>query len=94
MITSKYLNAVLTVIAVLMGLNLWADAHQSRSSVSGLIDPATPAHAAPVNRIDAAQQRTAMIQELKNLAGKADAISKKLGDGSIKVTVEGGVDKD
>ncbi len=87
---SKYLNAVLTVIALLLGLNLWVGAHQS--SASAAFDPATDALAQGTT--DAGAQRKAMIDELKSLGSKVDAMSKKLTDGSIKVQVEGQPTKD
>ncbi len=87
---SKYLNTVLTVIAVLLGLNLWVGAHQSPAAAA--MDPATEALAQ--GRTDAGAQRKAMIDELKNLGSKVDAMSKKLGDGSVKVTVESLPDND
>lgn len=80
---SNYLNTVLTVIAVLMALNLWVGVHQSPASA--MIDPATPAHAA--GRTDAGQQRAEMIAALNKLDTTVNAMSKKLGDGSVKVTV-------
>lgn len=80
---SKYLNTVLTAIAVLLGLNLWVGVHQSPASAS--LDPATPAHAQ--GRTDAGAQRAAMIKELQTLGSKVDSLSKKLSDGSMKVTV-------
>lgn len=90
MLNSKYLNAVLTTIAVLLALNLWVNVHQSPAA--SLIDPASEAQAQ--GRVDAGQQRAAMIDELKNLTGKVDALSRKLADGSIKVTVQGEPDND
>lgn len=81
---SKYLNSVLTVIAVLLALNLWVGVHQSPAAAA--IDPSADALAQ--GRVDAGKQRADMIAELKNLSGKVDAMSKKLTDGSMKVTVE------
>lgn len=87
---SKYLNAVLTVIALLLGLNLWVGAHQSPAAAA--IDPASDALAQGTT--DAGTQRKAMIDELKALNTKVDAMSKKLTDGSITVKVEGQPEKD
>lgn len=87
---SKYLNAVLTMIAVLLGLNLWVGAHQSPASAA--FDPATDVLAQ--GKTDAGAQRNTMIEELKGLSSKVDALSKKLTDGSIKVQVESKPEKD
>lgn len=81
---SKYLNAVLTVIALLLGLNLWIGAHTAPAASA--MDPASEALAQ--GRVDAGQQRADMIAELKKLSGKVDALSGKLTDGSVKVKVE------
>lgn len=84
MTPSKYLNSVLTVIALLLALNLWVGAHQSPAAAA--LDPSGQALAQ--GRVDAGQQRAEMIKELKALGGKVDAMSKKLGDGSIKVKLD------
>lgn len=90
MISTKYLNTVLTAIALLLALNLWVGIHDAPASSA--IEPANEAHAQ--GRVDAGQQRAAMIEELKGLNGKIDTLSKKLGDGSVKVKVEGDAGKD
>ena len=87
---SNYLNAVLTLIALLLGLNLWVGAHQSPAAAA--IDPASNALAQ--GKTDAGEQRAQMIDQLKTLNTKMDALSTKLGDGSVKVKVEGDPDKD
>jgi hypothetical protein len=87
---SKYLNAVLTAIALLLGLNLWVGAHQSPAAAA--MDPS--AEALAQGKVTAGEQRSQMITELKAIGTKVDALSKKLGDGSVKVTVEGDVRKD
>lgn len=80
---SRYLNTVLTAIALLLALNLWVGAHQSPAAAA--LDPATDALAQ--GRTDSGQQRAAMIAALNQLNTKVDSMSKKLSDGSIKVTV-------
>lgn len=90
MINTKYLNAVLTVIALLLALNLWVGAHQSPASAA--LDPSSEALAQ--GRTDAGQQRAKMIEALQNLGSKVEAMNKKLSDGSIKVKVEGNADND
>lgn len=87
---SNYLNVVLTVIAVLLGLNLWVGLHQSPASA--LLDPATPAHAA--GSVSAGQQRANMIKSLEKIQSSVDAVSSKLTDGSMKVTVTSMPDHD
>lgn len=84
MTPSKYLNSVLTVIALLLALNLWVGAHQS--PVAAAMDPSSEALAQ--GRIDAGQQRAEMIKELRLLGSKVDSMSKKLSDGSIKIKIE------
>lgn len=87
---TRYLNTVLTVIALLLALNFWVGAHQSPASA--MVDPAAPAHAA--GRTDAGQQRAAMIDAIKKLDTTVDAMNKKLSDGSVKVIVTSMPDKD
>ena len=88
--SSKYLNTVLTVIAVLLWLNLWVGAHQSPTGAA--LDMTEQAHAA--GRTDSGQQRARMIEELSALGSKMDGMNKKLSDGSIKVQVQGLPNKD
>jgi len=79
----KYLNTVLTVLAVLLALNLWVGVHATPSQGVGL-----ESRANAQGRIDAGQQRAEMIKELKGLKATVEAMSGKLTDGSIKVKVE------
>lgn len=80
---AKYLNAVLTVIALLLALNLWVGAHHSPAAAA--LDPAHEALAQ--GRTDSGAQRAKMIEQLSVLNDKIDAMSKKLTDGSVKVSV-------
>ena len=87
--TSKYLNTVLTCIAVLLGLNLWTGLHTTSAGQS--LDPATSAHAQ--GRTDAGQQRTEMIRKLDAVATAMDGVSGKLDamttrGGAVRVEVE------
>lgn len=86
---TKYLNAVLTVIAVLLALNLWVGVNPAPSDS---INPEGQAIAQ--GRVDAGQQRAEMIKELKGVKSTVEAMSKKLSDGSITVKVEGDADHD
>ena len=81
---SKYLNTVLTAIAVLLALNLWVGVHQSPASAA--IDPAGEAYAQ--GSVTAGQQRAQMIDALGDLSEKIDALSRKLSDGSMRVQVD------
>lgn len=79
----KYLNTVLTVLAVLLALNLWVGVNSGPSEGIGL-----EGQAIAQGRVDAGQQRAEMIKELKGLKSTVEAMSSKLTDGSIKVKVE------
>ena len=85
----KYLNTVLTVLAVLLALNLWVNVNGSPTNGIGL-----ESQAIAQGRVDAGQQRADMIKELKSLKSTVEAMSSKLTDGSIKVKVEGDPDHD
>lgn len=89
MTNTKYLNAVLTVIAVLLALNLWVGVNPSPSASAN-----PEGQAIAQGRVDAGQQRADMIKELKGMKSTIEAMSKKLTDGSIKVKVESEPDKD
>lgn len=96
MTASKYLNTVLTVIAVLLGLNLWAGMH-SGSNAAQALDPATPALAQ--GRTDAGQQRATIIDKLEEVVASVDAVSSKLDAmtnraGQVRVEVEAMPDAD
>lgn len=85
---TKYLNTVLTAIAVLLALNLWVGVNAEPGDSSSL-----ESQAIAQGRVDAGQQRSEIIKELKGLKTAVDSLSKKL-DGSIKVKVEGDADND
>jgi len=74
MTASKYLNTVLTVLTVLLGLNLWTGMHQSPAAEA--LDPATSAYAQ--GGANPAAQRQAMIDELKSISTSMDALNTKL----------------
>lgn len=79
----KYLNTVLTVLAVLLALNLWVGVQPSPSNQLGL-----ESQAIAQGTVNAGQQRTEMIKELQGIKSTVESMSKKLTDGSIKVKVE------
>lgn len=89
MTDSKYLNAVLTTIAVLLALNLWVGIHHAPG-----VEPNPEGQAIAQGRVDAGQQRAEMIKELKGVKSTVESVSKKLSDGSITVKVEGDTKKD
>lgn len=89
MTNTKYLNAVLTVIAVLLALNLWVGVNPAPSEQIGM-----ESQAIAQGRVDAGQQRAEMVKELKGLKSTVESMSKKLSDGSITVKIEGDVEKD
>ncbi len=86
--TFRYMNAVLTVIAVLLTLNLWtmwtADAVPARSN----LDFAAPAQAQGLP--NAAAQRQEMISALKQQTQAITEMSKTLKSGQVRVRIEGG----
>lgn len=77
----RYLNAVLTVIAVLLTMNLY---------VAWSVSPgvATGAHAAESGLVNAGAQRKEMIDLLKQLNVSMDEMKTALTDGSIRVTTQ------
>ena len=79
--TSKYLNTVLTVIAVLLALNLWVGVHQSPAAA------AVDNEAMAQGTTTAGQQRSQMIEALGNLNTSVEQVNRKLGDGSVRVQV-------
>lgn len=87
--TSKYLNTVLTVIAVLLGLNLWTTMHTTDAGQA--LDPATAAHAQ--GRTDAGQQRTEIIRKLDAVVTAVEGVGDKVDSmttrgGAVRVEVE------
>lgn len=88
MTNAKYLNAVLTTIALLLALNLWVGVNSAPGERVSL-----ESQAIAQGRIDAGQQRAEMIKELKGLKSTVESMSKKLDD-SITVKVEGDADND
>ncbi len=77
----KYLNAVLTVIAVLLTLHLWAW-QASPGSAPQAFDIATPAYAGIPN---AGEQRQQMVDEIKKLSSKVDALINLFRSGQARV---------
>ena len=93
--SSKYLNTVLTAIAVLLGLNLWTAMHTGAASQA--LDPATTAQAQ--GRTNPAEGRREMIEKLDEVVTAVDAIGSKLDamtnrSGQVRVEVEAEPDGD
>jgi len=85
----RYLNAVLTVIALLLTLHLWTlwTSPTSGRSPSDLVpEPAAHAQAGIPN---AAAQRVEMIKELKNVSKKLEELKGLFLSGKARVRVEG-----
>ncbi len=81
----RYLNTVLTVIAVLLGLNLWT---------TWMGQPAAPGFASPAHAADneglsnAGAQRTQMIDQLKKLVQRTEELTALLKSGNVHVKVD------
>jgi len=77
----KYLNVILTSIAILLALQLWT----SWAGVSSdqPIEMATPAYAAGIP--DAGYQRKQMIDELKKMTAQLDQLNTQFRSGQARV---------
>ena len=76
----RYLNTVLTVLAILLALNLWTQWHATPTPSA-----ATQAHAQGIP--DAGQQRMEMVDLLKSLNERADETHELLESGQLTVRV-------
>lgn len=81
----RYLNTILTVIAVLLTLNLWA-----LWSAGGAAQPSlmSTAEAAPAGLPDAGAQRMQVVDELKQLNRKVDELAGLFKSGQARVRME------
>lgn len=89
MINTKYLNTVLTAIALLLALNLWVGVNASPGERASL-----ETQAVAQGSVTSGQQRAEMIKELKGIKSTVESLSEKLTSGSITVKVEGDAGKD
>lgn len=80
----KYLNVMLTVLAILLGLQLWTTWTQS---------PDMLAPAAAQGIPDEGAQRKQMVDELKLLVKKVETTNDLLVSGKVRVTVVGEPDE-
>ena len=79
----RYLNTVLTIIAILLTLNLW-----TLWASSSAVDVATPAHAQGLT--NAGAQRAAMVNAMKENTKKMDQLISLMKSGQVRVRVEAG----
>ncbi len=86
--TFRYLNAVLTVIAVLLTLNLWTLWTMGPSANGPVIELASTAQAQGLT--NAGAQRRDMINLMKQQVAALKDLSKTLKSGEVRVRLEGG----
>lgn len=87
----RYLNSMLTIIAVLLTLNVYAMWTAAPAHVTA---PADAYAAEPAGLPNAGKQRKDMIDELKKVNGNIDALKSALLSGKVKVQVEGDAKSD
>ena len=80
----KYLNTILTAIAILLALQLWT----SWAGVSSdqPIELVAPAHAAGIP--NAGHQRQQMVDQLKEVSSKLDQLNDQFRSGQARVRIE------
>jgi surface antigen len=81
----KYLNVVLTVLAVLLGLQVWTTWTQSTDMVAPAAAQGIP---------DEGAQRKQIVDELKLLVKKVETTNDLLASGKVRVIVVGEVEDD
>lgn len=86
--TLRYLNTVLTVIALLLTLNLYVQL--TGTPAGAMVSTANEAHAAaePKGVGSTAARQQAMVEALDSLNTSVSAINKTLTDGSVRVRVD------
>jgi len=89
---TTYLNTILTVLAILLAANLWMGVQTTQGGA--LFSSASEAHAAGDGIPNAGSQRKAIVDELRKLNGKTDAISNLLTSGKVRVIADIPHDKD
>ena len=80
----RYLNCVLTILAVLLTLSLWTA--WTTTPAGEVLSIAEPAHAQGV--ANAGAQRKEMIDQLNQLNLKMTELKATLTDGSVRVRVD------
>ncbi len=87
----RYLNTVLTLIAVLLTVNIWTLWNMTPGGEA--LSVATEAEAA--NGIpNAGQQRKEIVDAVKRVNDDTNAIKNLLANGTIKVRIEGNASQD
>jgi hypothetical protein len=87
MASLKYLNTMLTVVAVLLAVHLWTWWSSPAGDRLTTFLPAAQA-GEPVGIPDSGAQRVQMINELKQMNKKLDALTDLLRSGKARVRVE------
>ncbi len=85
MLRLRYLNSVLTVIAVLLTINLYT---LWTVTPGGAALSPSPSMAAEGGVVDARVQRKDMIDQLKQLNSELSAMHRTLSSGNVRVQVE------
>lgn len=86
----RYLNTVLTLIAVLLTVNIWTLWNVTPGGSALSVATEAKANGIP----NAGQQRKEIVDAIKRLNADTTALKNTLANGTIKVKVEGGVSKD
>jgi len=81
----RYLNTVLTVVAILLGLQLWTNWNTATTNGS-VPDMVAQAHAQGLP--DAGAQRKEMIAELKGLRKQMGELQTQLSSGKVRVQIQ------
>ena len=82
----RYLNTILTVVAILLGLQLWTNWNAGDQNGTALV---SEAHAQGIP--DAGAQRKEMITELKGLRKQMGDLQTQLSSGKVKVQIQDAV---
>ena len=82
----RYLNSVLTVIALLLTINLYT--LWTVNPAGSILAPETSVQAADSGVVDARVQRKEMIDQLKQLNSGLSAVQQTLTSGKLRVQVE------
>ena len=82
----RYLNSVLTVLAILLALQLWTT--WSGVVTEESLSMATPAYAQGI--ANAGQQRQQMVEELRKVSREVQRLSSLFESGRARVRIDGG----
>ncbi|MFA9480194.1 hypothetical protein ACERK3_18125 [Phycisphaerales bacterium AB-hyl4] len=84
----KYLNGVLTVLAVVLTLNLWVALTDSDTAASDRLTMTQQAHAQAAGPPNSAQQRREMIDAIKQTNTQLAELKSLLTSGEVRVRAE------